>query len=115
MPNQAISPAAGLSADQIDRILNQMADSFGQQLRSPIWHSPSEASLDYEDVTFPSLVGVPLEGWFILSTSRFAKPGGREFSPRSYREIRTWCCQLTTKLGRPFYGAGRPPSGSSAH
>src|SRR5208282_3374062 len=65
MPNQAISPAAGLSADQIDRILNQMADSFGQQLRSPIWHSPSEASLDYKDVTFPSLDGVPLEGWFI--------------------------------------------------
>jgi hypothetical protein len=65
MPNQAISPAAGLTADQIDRILNQMADSFGQQLRSPIWHSPSDASLDYEDVTFPSLDGVPLEGWFI--------------------------------------------------
>jgi len=65
MPNQAISPAAGLTADQIDRILNQMADSFGQQLRSPIWHSPSEANLDYEDVTFPSLDGVPLEGWFI--------------------------------------------------
>jgi hypothetical protein len=65
MPTQAISPAAGLTADQIDRILNQMADSFGQQLRSPIWHSPSEATLDYEDVTFPSLDGVPLEGWFI--------------------------------------------------
>src|ERR1700758_2901935 len=65
MPNQAISSAAGLTADQIDRILNQMADSFGQQLRSPIWHSPSEANLDYEDVTFPSLDGVPLEGWFI--------------------------------------------------
>ena len=65
MPNQAISSAAGPTADQIDRILNQMADSSGQQLRSPIWHSPSEASLDYEDVTFPSLDGVPLEGWFI--------------------------------------------------
>lgn len=65
MPNQAISSAAGPTADQIDRILNQMADSFGQQLRSPIWRSPSEASLDYEDVTFPSLDGVPLEGWFI--------------------------------------------------
>jgi hypothetical protein len=63
MPNQLISPAAGLTADQIDRILNQMADSFGQQLRSPIWHSPSEASLDFEDVTFPSLDEVPLEGF----------------------------------------------------
>ncbi|MGA7924924.1 MAG: hypothetical protein WCA20_02890 [Candidatus Sulfotelmatobacter sp.] len=65
MPNQAISSVVGPTAEQIDRILNQMADSFGQQLRSPIWHSPSEASLYYEDVTFPSLDGVPLEGWFI--------------------------------------------------
>lgn len=65
MSNQAISPSAGLTTDQIDRILNQMADSFGPQLRSPIWHSPSEESLDYEDVTFPSSDGVPLEGWFI--------------------------------------------------
>ena len=42
-----------------------MADSFGQQLRSPILHWPSEQDLDYEDVTFPALDGVPLEGWFI--------------------------------------------------
>ena len=42
-----------------------MADSFGQQLRSPIMHAPTEEGLDYEDVTFPSLDGVPLEGWFI--------------------------------------------------
>jgi hypothetical protein len=81
MHSQLISTTAGLTADQIDRILNQMADSFGQQLRSPIWHSPSEASLGYEDVTFPSLDGVPLEGCFIPSSSRFAKPGGRRISP----------------------------------
>jgi pimeloyl-ACP methyl ester carboxylesterase len=42
-----------------------MADSFGQQLRSPILHSPAEENLDYEDITFPSADGVPLEGWFI--------------------------------------------------
>ncbi len=65
MPTQVISPAASMSADQVGHILNQMADSFGQQLRSPILHSPSEARLGYEDVTFPSLDGVPLEGWFI--------------------------------------------------
>jgi pimeloyl-ACP methyl ester carboxylesterase len=28
-------------------------------------HSPSEQGLDFEDVTFPSLDGVPLEGWYI--------------------------------------------------
>jgi hypothetical protein len=57
--------APHLTDEQIDRILQAMADSFGQQPRSPILHSPSEQALDYEDVTFPSLDGVPLEGWFI--------------------------------------------------
>jgi len=54
-----------VNEEQIDRILTAMADSFGQQLRSPILHWPSEQDLDYEDVTFPALDGVPLEGWFI--------------------------------------------------
>lgn len=54
-----------LTDEQIDRILDGMADSFAQQLRSPIMHSPSEQGLDYEEVSFPSLDGVPLEGWFI--------------------------------------------------
>jgi hypothetical protein len=57
--------APALTGEQIDRIVQAMADSFGQQLRSPILHWPSEQSLDYQDVTFPALDGVPLEGWFI--------------------------------------------------
>jgi hypothetical protein len=56
-----------LTGEQIDHILQAMADSFGQQLRSPILHWPSEQDLEYEDVTFPALDGVPLEGWFIPS------------------------------------------------
>jgi uncharacterized protein len=51
--------------EQIDRLLQGMTDSFAQQLRAPILHSPAEHRLDYEDVTFPALDGVPLEGWFI--------------------------------------------------
>jgi uncharacterized protein len=58
-------PAAVLTGEQADRILRAMADSFAQQLRSPILHWPSEQNLEYEDVTFPALDGVPLEGWFI--------------------------------------------------
>jgi pimeloyl-ACP methyl ester carboxylesterase len=54
-----------LTEDQIDRLLQGMADSFAQQLRAPILHSPAEHGLDYQDVTFPALDGVPLEGWFI--------------------------------------------------
>ena len=58
-------PAPALTGDQIDHILAAMADSFGQQLRSPVLHTPAEQDLDYQDITFPALDGVPLEGWFI--------------------------------------------------
>ena len=51
--------------EQIDRLLQGMTDSFARQLRAPILHSPAEHGLDYQDVTFPALDGVPLEGWFI--------------------------------------------------
>jgi hypothetical protein len=57
--------APALTEDQIDRLLQGMADSFAQQLRAPILHSPAKHGLDYQDVTFPALDGVPLEGWFI--------------------------------------------------
>ena len=58
-------PAPALTGDQADRIVQAMAGSFGRQLRSPILHWPSELGLDYQDITFPALDGVPLEGWFI--------------------------------------------------
>ena len=51
--------------EQIERILDATADSFVRQLRSPIVHDPSEQKLAYEEVTFPALDGVALEGWFI--------------------------------------------------
>jgi uncharacterized protein len=51
--------------EQIDQLLDTIADSFARQLRSPILHTPSEQNLVYEEVTFPALDGVPLEGWFI--------------------------------------------------
>jgi uncharacterized protein len=50
--------APALTGDQIDQIVQAMADSFGQQLRSPILHWPSERDLEYEDITFPALDGM---------------------------------------------------------
>ncbi|MEO3886013.1 hypothetical protein [Nonomuraea sp. B5E05] len=58
------SRSASTAPDE-DQILQQMADAFGEQLRSPIMHSPEEQGLDYEDVTFQAVDGVPIEGWFI--------------------------------------------------
>ncbi|GAC66859.1 alpha/beta hydrolase family protein [Gordonia soli] len=37
--------------------------------RAPVLRRPDEVGLDYEDVTFPSQDGVPLEGWFIPADS----------------------------------------------
>ncbi|MDN3357724.1 alpha/beta hydrolase [Actinomadura sp. DC4] len=45
--------------------LQRFADGFSFQRRSPILHSPRDQGLPYEEVTFPSGDGVPLEGWFI--------------------------------------------------
>jgi hypothetical protein len=61
--SRAVTDAnAALTEQQVEHILQTMADSFAQQLRGPILHSPSEVNLDYEDVTFAALDGVPLEG-----------------------------------------------------
>lgn len=53
------------TGDQDDLALDRFADGFSFQRRSPVLHSPAEHGLEYEDVTFPSLDGVALEGWFI--------------------------------------------------
>ena len=65
MTELAVPGAPPLTDEQIAQILQGFADGFGHQLRSPILHTPAEMALDYEDVTFPSRDGVPLEGWFI--------------------------------------------------
>ncbi|WP_236030399.1 alpha/beta hydrolase family protein [Paractinoplanes lichenicola] len=50
----------------MENVLEQMAAGYSVlHERSPILHTPAEAGLAYEDVTFPSADGVPLEGWFI--------------------------------------------------
>ena len=67
MTEVAKNEASRLSNDHINDVLQQMADGFGHSQRSPVLHSPSEQNLDYENITFASLDGVPLEGWFIPS------------------------------------------------
>ena len=48
-----------------DRALQAFVDGFASPPRSPVFHSPSEHGLDYEDVTFLALDGIPIEAWFI--------------------------------------------------
>jgi uncharacterized protein len=54
-----------LNEEQIAHVLKNMAGGFKQQLRSPILRTPAEQELEFEDVSFPSQDGVPLEAWFI--------------------------------------------------
>ena len=56
-------PAAARKQDH--EALERFADGFSSPRRSPVPHWPSEQGLEYEDITFPALDGVPLEGWFI--------------------------------------------------
>lgn len=58
-----------LGKDQIDRLIESMADSYGHQGRSPILHSPAEQGLEYEEISFQATDGVPIEGWFIPASS----------------------------------------------
>lgn len=50
-------------------IATKTAELFGHSIRTPVLRRPSEVGLVYEDVTFASLDGVPLEGWFIPADS----------------------------------------------
>jgi len=54
-----------LSKEQIDKLLHQFLDGFESPPRAPVFHSPSEHGLEYEDVTFLATDGTPLDAWFI--------------------------------------------------
>lgn len=54
-----------MSEEQIAQVLKGIADGFRSPLRSPILSTPADQGLEFEDVTFPSQDGVPLEAWLI--------------------------------------------------
>lgn len=62
MPDQTTQP---LNDEQVDHLIQAMADAYGFQARSPILHTPAGHGLEFEQVTFQATDGVPLEGWFI--------------------------------------------------
>lgn len=51
--------------EEADFIVADIVSTFSKPFRSPVIGRPSDLGLKYEDITFPSLDGVPLEGWFI--------------------------------------------------
>ncbi|MCO5996017.1 alpha/beta hydrolase family protein [Actinoallomurus rhizosphaericola] len=51
--------------ERLDALFTRMAAGFSTSQRSPVLGSPAEHGLRFEDVTFPSEDGTPLEGWFV--------------------------------------------------
>lgn len=59
---------AGRDKQQLDAqgaFVESFAQLFAHSIRTPVLRTPKEYGLEYEDVWFPSLDGVVLEGWFI--------------------------------------------------
>lgn len=52
-----------------DGFVGQWTEGTTDGRRAPLLRRPADVGLTYEDVTFPSMDGVPLEGWFIPADS----------------------------------------------
>lgn len=64
LTNEAI-----MNETQANEMLNGMAELFAHSVRTPLLHTPGEYGMEYEDVYFPAIDGVTLEGWFIPANS----------------------------------------------
>ena len=49
----------------LDATLDTFANGLAHTSRSPVLRTPSDEGLEYQDLTYPSADGVPLEAWFI--------------------------------------------------
>lgn len=66
---QNAKAAAHAVANKIHPMIEQYAQLFTHGARTPVLRRPDEVGLDYEEIFFPSLDGVPLDGWFIPAAS----------------------------------------------
>lgn len=51
--------------NKLDPLVEIYAQMFAHGVRTPVLRRPDEYGMDYEDVFFPSMDGITLEGWFI--------------------------------------------------
>lgn len=58
-----------MSSDEIQQFIETLASGLTFPARTPILKRPDEVGLDYEDVSFTSLDGIPLSGWFMPADS----------------------------------------------
>ncbi|GHF77376.1 hypothetical protein GCM10018790_64350 [Kitasatospora xanthocidica] len=95
----------------ISEMVKGLAKGMSSPVRAPILHTPDEYGMAYEDVTFPSQDGTPLEAWWIPAPGsdklvianhpmqlnrygvpshlpRWAVPGGNDIEVNYMREYR---------------------------
>jgi len=48
-----------------EEFINGLAELMAHSLRTPILRTPDQYGMQYEDIFFPAIDGVTLEGWFI--------------------------------------------------
>ena len=58
-----------MSEEEVERIIANLAAPLAKPMRSPLLRWPHEYGLKYENIFFPSMDGIPLEGWFIPADS----------------------------------------------
>jgi uncharacterized protein len=51
------------------KVIDPFVELWAHGKRTPVYRRPDEVGLQYEDVFFPSMDGVALEGWFIPADS----------------------------------------------
>jgi pimeloyl-ACP methyl ester carboxylesterase len=61
--------APGIATPSTEQFINGLADMMAHSTRTPILRRPDEYGMEYEDVFFPAMDGVTLEGWFIPGDS----------------------------------------------
>ncbi len=62
--------AAPVAADaKSEAFINGMADLMAHSTRTPVLRWPHEYGLEFEEIFFPAMDGVPIEGWFIPANS----------------------------------------------
>ncbi|WP_420631123.1 alpha/beta hydrolase [Candidatus Leptofilum sp.] len=65
----------GIVAGLITAIAAFFAQRLIQPLRQPLWGTPDQLDMTYEDVTFPATDGVRLSGWFIPAPANSPRKG----------------------------------------
>jgi uncharacterized protein len=60
---------AGTVSHALHPMIETYAKLFAHGARTPVLRRPSDYGMEYEDTSFPSMDGVPLEAWFIPADS----------------------------------------------